>query len=123
MPLPGYLEQLRHECTTRDVVLIFDEICTGFRIGPGGAQELFGVVPDLAVYSKALGGGLPIAAFAGRREVMDLVATNTVKHGGTYNGSPLCATAGCVVLDRLADPATTRRIDDCGRAVIDAIRR
>lgn len=122
MPQAGYLETLREECTQRGVLLIFDEICTGFRTAPGGAQELFGVEPDLAVYSKALGGGLPISAFAGRRDIMQRVATNTVKHGGTYNGSPLCASAASVVLDALADPAVTRRIDACGEAVMDAMR-
>lgn len=123
MPQPGYLESLRDACTERGVLLIFDEICTGFRTAPGGAQELFGTTPDLAVYSKALGGGLPISAFAGRRDVMECVATNTVKHGGTYNGSPLCATAAGVVLDVLADPAVVQRVDACGLAVMDAIRR
>jgi glutamate-1-semialdehyde 2,1-aminomutase len=123
MPQPGYLETLRDECTRRGIVLIFDEICTGFRTAPGGAQELFGVVPDLAAYSKALGGGLPIAAFAGRREIMERVASNEVKHGGTYNGSPLCATAASVVLAELAKPAVTERIDECGRRAIEAIRR
>jgi glutamate-1-semialdehyde 2,1-aminomutase len=122
MPQPGFLQTLRAECSTRGIVLIFDEICTGFRTAPGGAQELFGVVPDLAVYSKALGGGLPISAFAGGREIMEPVATNTVKHGGTYNGSPLCATAASVVLAELADPAVTRRIEDCGQAIMHAIR-
>jgi glutamate-1-semialdehyde 2,1-aminomutase len=122
MPEPAYLELLRAECSARGVLLIFDEICTGFRTAPGGAQELFGVVPDLAVYSKALGGGLPIAAFAGRREVMEAIATNAVKHGGTYNGSPLCATAASVVLGQLADPTVIQRIDACGRAIMGAIR-
>ncbi|MFD4322536.1 aspartate aminotransferase family protein, partial [Streptomyces sp. NPDC058548] len=87
MPEAGFLETLREECTTRGIVLIFDEVCTGFRTGPGGAQVLFGVEPDLAVFSKALGGGLPIAAFAGRRDIMDALASGRVKHGGTYNAS------------------------------------
>ncbi|WP_329561801.1 aspartate aminotransferase family protein [Kitasatospora sp. NBC_01266] len=123
MPDPGFLETLRAECTARGLVLIFDEVCTGFRTGPGGAQSLFGVVPDLAVYSKALGGGLPIAAFAGRADIMDEVAANRVKHGGTYNGSPLCATAALVTLTRLADPAVTDRIDTAGRRLMTALRR
>ena len=123
MPVAGYLETLRDECTRRGIVLIFDEICTGFRTGPGGAQTLFGVVPDLAVYSKALGGGLPIAAFAGHQDILDQVATNRVKHGGTYNGSPLCATAALVTLTELTDPAVTQKIDDAGRLVMDAIRK
>ncbi|MFJ9952153.1 aspartate aminotransferase family protein [Kitasatospora sp. NPDC091207] len=123
MPAPGFLEALREECTERGLVLIFDEVCTGFRTGPGGAQALFGVVPDLAVYSKALGGGLPIAAFAGRADIMGEVAANRVKHGGTYNGSPLCATAALVTLQRLADPAVTDRIDAAGRRIMTAVRR
>ena len=81
---------LREECDRRGIVLIFDEIVTGFPDIAGRAQDLFGIVPDIAVYSKALGGGLPIAAFAGRRDIMELIGKNTVKHGGTYNGNPLC---------------------------------
>jgi glutamate-1-semialdehyde 2,1-aminomutase len=123
MPAPGYLETLRDECTKRGIVLIFDEICTGFRTGPGGAQTLFGVVPDLAVYSKALGGGLPIAAFAGRQDILAQVATNRIKHGGTYNGSPLCATAALATLTELTDPAVTQKIDDAGEHVMEAIRK
>ncbi|MDH6114612.1 MULTISPECIES: aspartate aminotransferase family protein [unclassified Kitasatospora] len=123
MPAPGYLETLREECTRRGLVLVFDEVCTGFRTGPGGAQDLFGVVPDLAVYSKALGGGLPIAAFAGRADIMGEVAANRVKHGGTYNGSPLCATAALVTLTRLSDPAVINRIDSAGRRIMEAVQR
>ncbi len=73
-PADGFLEAVRDACSAHGTLLIFDEIVTGFRVAAGGAQELFGVVPDLAVYSKAIGGGLPIAAFAGRRDVMDLIA-------------------------------------------------
>ncbi|MFE0424812.1 aspartate aminotransferase family protein [Streptomyces sp. NPDC058953] len=123
MPEAGYLEVLRDECAARGIVLIFDEVCTGFRTGPGGAQDLFGVVPDLAVFSKALGGGLPIAAFAGRREIMEALASGRVKHGGTYNASPLCATAALVTLRELGDPAVVRRIDETGRQVMEAVRK
>ncbi|MFI9773367.1 aspartate aminotransferase family protein [Streptomyces sp. NPDC051956] len=123
MPVPGYLETLRAECTRRGIVLVFDEVCTGFRTGPGGAQALFGVVPDLAVYSKALGGGLPISAFAGCREIMEQVGDNRIKQGGTYNGSPLCATAALVTVTQLADPAVAGRIDEAGRRVMEAVRR
>ncbi|MFH9613999.1 aspartate aminotransferase family protein [Streptomyces pratensis] len=123
MPEPGYLDVLRDECTRRGIVLIFDEVCTGFRTGPAGAQGLFGVLPDLAVYSKALGGGLPIAAFAGRRDLMEPLAEGRVKHGGTYNSSPLCAAAALVTLRTLADPAVTKRIDETGRRVMEAVRR
>ncbi|MFG2917406.1 aspartate aminotransferase family protein [Kitasatospora sp. NPDC048298] len=123
MPVPGFLETLRQECTDRGIVLIFDEICTGFRTGPGGAQSLFGVVPDLATYAKALGGGLPIAAFAGRREVMEPLAEGRVKHGGTYNSSPLCATAALATLRELGRPEVTEHIDATGRRIMEAIRR
>ncbi|MFF0449615.1 aspartate aminotransferase family protein [Streptomyces sp. NPDC004609] len=123
MPDPGFLELLRQECTAREIVLIFDEVCTGFRTGPGGAQALYGVLPDLAVFSKALGGGLPIAAFAGRREVMEPLARGQVKHGGTYNASPLCATAALTTLRALNDPAVVKRIDETGRRIMEATRR
>ncbi|MFF2119917.1 aspartate aminotransferase family protein [Kitasatospora sp. NPDC001119] len=123
MPAPGYLALLREECTARGIVLVFDEVCTGFRTGPGGAQALFGVVPDLAVYAKALGGGLPIAAFAGRREVMEPVAEGRVKHGGTYNASPLSATASLVTLRRLNRPDTVKHIEESGRRIMEAVRR
>jgi glutamate-1-semialdehyde 2,1-aminomutase len=123
MPNDGYLELLRDECTQRGIVLIYDEIVTGFRIAPGGAQEVFGVIPDLAVYSKAIGGGLPLSAFAGRKKIMDLIAANTVKHGGTYNGSPLCATAALHTLQTLAQPAVIDHMRDSGETIMEAIRR
>ncbi|MEU3597739.1 aspartate aminotransferase family protein [Streptomyces sp. NPDC006798] len=123
MPDPGFLPLLREECTARGILLVFDEVCTGFRTGPGGAQTLFGVVPDLAVFSKALGGGLPIAAFAGRRHVMEPVARGEVKHGGTYNASPLCATAALVTLRRLNRPGVTRHIEAAGLRLMETIRR
>jgi glutamate-1-semialdehyde 2,1-aminomutase len=123
MPQPGYLELLRDECSRRGILLIFDEIVTGFRAAAGGAQELFGVEPDLAVYSKALGGGLPISAFAGRRAVMDLVGQNQVKHGGTYNGNPLCAAAALYTLRRLAEPGAIAGIHEHGLGLMEAIRR
>lgn len=123
MPQPGYLAALSQLCSKRGILLIFDEIVTGFRTAAGGAQELFGVVPDLAVYSKALGGGLPISAFAGKRKVMEPVAANTVKHGGTYNGNPLCAAAALRTLQILAEPATTTRLAAAGETIMNAIRR
>lgn len=123
MPAPGYLELLRELCTAYGVPLIFDEVCTGFRTGPGGAQGLYQVVPDLAVFAKALGGGVPIAAFAGRRALMEPLAEGRVKHGGTYNASPLCATAALTTLRALADPATTGWMEEAGRRIMAAVRR
>ncbi len=123
MPNDGYLEILREECTKRGIVLIFDEIVTGFRIAPGGAQEFFGVEPDIAVFSKAIGGGLPLSAFAGRRQVMDLIASNVVKHGGTYNGSPLCAAAALHTLQMLGQSDVQDHLRNSGEAIMDAMRR
>jgi glutamate-1-semialdehyde 2,1-aminomutase len=123
MPRDGYLAFLREQCTKRGILLIFDEIVTGFRIHSGGAAGLFGVVPDLAVFSKAIGGGLPISAFAGSKPVMDPVAANTVKHGGTYNGNPLCAASALYTLRKLNDPAVQKRISESGQAIKEAVRR
>lgn len=123
MPGEGYLQKLRSECTRRGIVLIFDEIVTGFRTRPGGAQELFGVRADIVVFSKALGGGLPISAFAGRRDIMNLVANNTVKHGGTYNGNPLCAAAALHTIRTLSDGTAQEEMADKGQLLMDRIRR
>jgi len=123
MPSPGFLEQLREECSRRGVVLIFDETVTGFRTAPGGAQELFGVVPDIAVYGKAICGGASLSAFAGRKDIMELVASNRIKHGGTYNGNPLCATAALHTLRALADPAVLAHIRSTGEELMEGIRR
>ena len=123
MPQPGYLQFLRQQCDSRGIVLIFDEIVTGFRVARGGAQEMFGVIPDVAVYSKAIGGGLPISAFAGKRSVMEGVAANRVKHGGTYNGNPLCAAAALHTLRQLDQPAVQDRLREAGECLMERIRR
>jgi glutamate-1-semialdehyde 2,1-aminomutase len=123
MPGPGYLELLRDECTRRGILLIFDEIVTGFRLAAGGAQKMFGVTPDIAVFSKALGGGFPISAFAGTRKVMEPIGANLVKHGGTYNGNSLCAAAALAVLRRVERPEALQQIRRHGERVIEAIRR
>ena len=122
-PQPGFLEFLREQCTRRGIVLIFDEVVTGFRLAAGGAQEHFGVVPDIAVYSKALGGGLPISAFVGKHLVMEAVGANTVKHGGTYSGNPLCAAAALAVVRRLALPEALEAMRRRGSTIIETIRR
>ena len=83
-------------------MLIFDEVITGFRLGLAGAQGKYGVVPDLATYAKAIGGGLPLSALAGSKQVMDLIATGKVVHGGTLNGNPIVLAAAKVTLDILS---------------------
>jgi glutamate-1-semialdehyde 2,1-aminomutase len=105
-PEPGYLETLRRLCDSSGALLIFDEVITGFRVARGGAQERFGVFPDLTVLGKIVGGGLPLAAFGGRAEIMDLLApAGPVYHAGTLAGNPLATSAGLAVLRRLRDGA------------------
>jgi glutamate-1-semialdehyde 2,1-aminomutase len=101
-PAAGYLETLRRLCDVSGALLVFDEVITGFRVARGGAQERFGVLPDLTVLGKIVGGGLPLAAFGGRAEIMDLLApAGPVYQAGTLAGNPLATAAGLSVLRRL----------------------
>jgi glutamate-1-semialdehyde 2,1-aminomutase len=108
LPEKGFLEELRKVTKQHGIVLIFDEIVTGFRIAWGGAQEKYGVVPDLACYGKAISGGYPLAAVAGRAEVMAVLdlrrrpRAEVVWATNTLNGNPICAAAGCAALDVLS---------------------
>ncbi len=123
MPEEGMLAWLREQCDKRGIMLIYDEIVTGFRLARGGAAEYFGVTPDLNIFSKAIGGGFPISAFAGRRAIMEQVGANIIKHGGTYNGNPLCSAAALYTLRKLNEPGTLEHIHSHGRACMEAIRR
>ena len=103
-PEPGFLEGLRELCDDHDIVLIFDEVMTGFRVAPGGAQERFGVIPDLTCLGKIIGGGLPVGAYGGRQEIMDYVSpTGPVYQAGTLSGNPLAMRAGHVILSKIAE--------------------
>jgi glutamate-1-semialdehyde 2,1-aminomutase len=105
-PAPGFLEGLRAECDRVGALLVFDEVITGFRVARGGAQERFGVRPDLTTFGKIIGGGLPVGAFGGRAEVMDVLAPlGPVYQAGTLSGNPLATAAGLAVLDLLDDDA------------------
>jgi glutamate-1-semialdehyde 2,1-aminomutase len=105
-PLPGFLEGLRMLCDACGALLIFDEVITGFRVARGGAQARFGVTPDLTVLGKIVGGGLPLAAFGGRAELMgQLAPAGSVYQAGTLSGNPLATAAGLSVLRRLRDEA------------------
>jgi glutamate-1-semialdehyde 2,1-aminomutase len=105
-PAPGFLEALRLLCDASGALLVFDEVITGFRVARGGAQERFGIAPDLTVLGKIVGGGLPLAAFGGRADVMERLApSGTVYQAGTLSGNPLATAAGVSVLRRLRDPA------------------
>ncbi|MBX9471930.1 aspartate aminotransferase family protein [Microcella sp.] len=102
-PAPGFLEAVRALCDEYGIVLIFDEVITGFRLAPGGAQEYFGVTPDLAVFGKAIAGGIPVAAIAGSAKVMGVVAGGTVSHAGTFNSNPVGMAATVATLTHLRD--------------------
>ena len=120
-PAPGFLESLRLLCDASGALLVFDEVITGFRVARGGAQERFGVSPDLTVLGKIVGGGLPLAAFGGRAEVMDnLAPAGAVYQAGTLSGNPLATAAGLSVLRRLRDP---RVYEELERRVGPARRR
>jgi glutamate-1-semialdehyde 2,1-aminomutase len=103
-PAPGFLDGLRALCDASGALLIFDEVITGFRVGRGGAQERFGVTPDVTILGKVVGGGLPLAAFGGRADVMqELAPVGDVYQAGTLSGNPLATAAGLSVLRRLRD--------------------
>ncbi len=114
-PEPGFLEALRRVCDASGALLVFDEVITGFRIARGGAQELFGVMPDLTILGKIVGGGLPLAAFGGRAEIMDRLApSGDVYQAGTLSGNPLATAAGLAVLRRLRDPSVYEQLEQRG---------
>jgi glutamate-1-semialdehyde 2,1-aminomutase len=124
VPKPGYLEGVRELCTQHGVVLIFDEVITGFRMGLGGAQACFGITPDLATFAKALGGGAPVSAFCGKREMMETIASTDVIAGGTYNGNPLSMAAVIATIEELEkdDGAAFRKIETLGNLLGDGLR-
>jgi len=104
-PADGFLAGLRELCDASGALLVFDEVITGFRVARGGAQERYGVMPDLTILGKIVGGGLPLAAFGGRADVMELLApSGPVYQAGTLSGNPLATAAGLSVLRRLRDP-------------------
>jgi glutamate-1-semialdehyde 2,1-aminomutase len=120
VPVPGFLEALREATRRHGIVLVFDEVVTGFRIAWGGAQERYGVVPDLATYGKAMSGGFPMAAIAGRSEVMSYLDARRIERSklvwasGTLNGNPISATAGNAALDVLSRPGAYDRLHQVG---------
>jgi glutamate-1-semialdehyde 2,1-aminomutase len=117
-PEPGFLEALRSVCDETGALLVFDEVITGFRVARGGAQELYGVMPDLTVLGKIVGGGLPLAAFGGRAEVMDAVAPEgPVFQAGTLSGNPLATAAALVALRRLRDARVYEQLEETGAAL------
>ncbi len=124
LPRPGYLEFLREITRAEDALLIFDEVMTGFRLARGGAQERFGIKPDLSCFGKVIGGGLPVGAFGGRAEIMDYLAPlGPVYQAGTLSGNPLAMAAGIAALEELGvvgsdvaspPPAAYQRLEELG---------
>ncbi|MCY3711172.1 MAG: aminotransferase class III-fold pyridoxal phosphate-dependent enzyme [Caldilineaceae bacterium] len=121
VPDDGYLEGVRRACTETGTVLIFDEVITGFRVGPGGAQAHFGVTPDLATFGKAIASGFPVSCFAGRADLMELFASGGVMHGGTFNGHPACMAALVATLGELEKPETFAALDRQGTRLMAGI--
>jgi len=123
LPKPGYLQEIRKITAEHDVLLIFDEVITGYRVGIGGAQQLYGITPDITTLGKIIGGGLPLSAFGGKRKIMELVApAGPVYQAGTFSGNPLSLTAGIAALGEihanknvynLLDEYTTRIGESC----------
>ena len=122
-PLPGYLEGAKAACAAHDSLLIFDETITGFRLAPGGAQQYFGVTPDLATFAKAIANGFPVAAIAGRAALLDLFATGRVVHGGTYNAQPVAMAATIATLRSVSRPGFHAAITARGERLMDGLRR
>lgn len=115
LPRPGYLEHLRRLTRTHGTVLIADEVMTGFRLGPAGAQGVFGLTPDLSCFGKIIGGGLPVGAFGGRAEIMDRLAPlGPVYQAGTLSGNPLAMAAGLAALETLEATDAWSRLDALG---------
>ncbi len=122
LPEQGFLQQLRDLCTLQGTLLIFDEVITGFRLSKGGAQMYYNIYPDLTCLGKIIGGGLPVGAFGGRREIMDCLSPlGAVYQAGTLSGNPLALAAGCAMLDLLAKDGTYEHLDSNARYFSDRV--
>ena len=123
LPAPGFLQGLMELCERHGALLILDEVMTGFRVHPGGAQGLYGVQPHLTTLGKILGGGLPVGAFGRRRDIMQKLApVGPVYQAGTLSGNPLAMVAGLTTLRKLDDPALYMRLDDYTERLITGLR-
>ena len=123
LPREGFLEGLRTLCDEEGIVLIFDEVMTGFRVAYGGVQELYGVTPDLTTLGKIIGGGLPVGAFGGKKEIMSLLSpSGGVYQAGTLSGNPLAMTAGIETLKLLQEDGFYRRLEEKSAMLAEGIR-
>ncbi|WP_394991975.1 glutamate-1-semialdehyde 2,1-aminomutase [Emticicia sp.] len=124
LPKEGYLQGLRDICTKEGIVLIFDEVMTGFRLAKGGAQERFGVIPDMTTLGKIIGGGMPVGAYGGKVEIMNCVSPQgPVYQAGTLSGNPIAMAAGLAMLHHLNDhPDVYTQLENTGNQVVSGIR-
>jgi glutamate-1-semialdehyde 2,1-aminomutase len=123
-PRPGFLESLRALCTRHGALLIFDEVMTGFRVALGGAQALYGVKPDLTTLGKVIGGGLPVGAFGGRRDIMQAIAPlGPVYQAGTLSGNPVAVAAGLATLKLVQAAGFYDRLTAATRALCEGLAR
>jgi glutamate-1-semialdehyde 2,1-aminomutase len=124
LPLPGFLEGLRETCTKEGIVLIFDEVMTGFRLAKGGYQERSGVIPDMTTMGKIIGGGMPVGAYGGKKEIMDCVSpAGPVYQAGTLSGNPVAMSAGLAMLHYLNQhPEIYTQLEDTGNKIVTGFR-
>ncbi len=123
-PKPGYLEKLRDITKRHGIVLIFDEVMTGFRVAPGGAQEVYGIRPDLTTMGKIIGGGFPVGAYGGSAEIMDQIApVGPVYQAGTLSGNPVAMTAGIAMLERLRDKNIYKQLEEKSQRLAEGVKR
>lgn len=121
---PGYFEDVRRICDERGIILIFDEVVTGFRLAPGGGQEYINVTPDLSTFAKAMANGFPVAMVAGKSEMMEIMEDGTVMHGGTVNTNVMCMAAADICLRALMedDRSVYKRLENSGSKLINGIK-
>ncbi|HJR09843.1 MAG TPA: glutamate-1-semialdehyde 2,1-aminomutase [Rhodanobacteraceae bacterium] len=121
-PRPGFLQSLRELCTRDGALLIFDEVMTGFRVAPGGAQQLYAITPDLATLGKIIGGGMPVGAYGGRRDLMEQVSpAGPIYQAGTLSGNPVAMAAGLAMLDLVHEPGFHERLSLKTQALTDGL--
>ena len=124
LPNPGYLEGLRQICDDHNIILIFDEVMTGFRLAPGGAQEALGVIPDMTTLGKIIGGGMPVGAYGGKKEIMDYVSpVGPVYQAGTLSGNPIAMAAGITMLNYLNDhPEVYSELENTTASIVEGFQ-
>ena len=121
-PAPGFLQGLRTLCDENGAVYVFDEVITGFRVALGGAQAIYNVKPDLTCFGKALGGGMPIGAYGGRREIMQkLIPDGDVYQAGTFSGNPVTMAGGIATIQLLQDPAVFAHMEERGAQLFEGV--